>query len=422
MDSGALAEAYAVTELLGVGSSAEVWKCSHRGTNRPFAAKVHKKSAVSELGSKEFRSEVAIMGRLRHPNVIQLEEVLEDDTAVYAVMELAQGGSLQGVLSRPLLYTERLAAELLFNAFSAVDYLHRHGIAHCDIKPENLLLKHPLPNDSIQLTRWTHLLTAVKLADFGFARHVGEEDALTDCCGTPYYIAPEVLEAGYYKTGRPYGRSCDVWSLAVTGFVAITGTQPFHGHRKGALFAAIVKGDWAFPGSCTLSEVARDFFRSLITRRSKRLTASEALEHPWIVNRSSQPPSPASNSPGLLMVQTPPGGSSEDIPSPQHIWGPSPTRNPLAVHIPAVYSPLSPEGPRRRDSLPRLTPMVRQQTRVDIKADSAVRETQMVAVVLQTAAELSPTPSPSAAPPAVAVADSVTNLTWGWPTVRCGAF
>eukprot|EP00667_Euglena_gracilis_P017042 EG_transcript_17891 len=332
LPTGEFENKYILQDLIGSGTYAEVWRCTKRGTQRDFAAKrIVKAGPESRKSSaKSFHTEVEVMrrlGALHHPHLIQLEELVDDGAALYLVMELAQGGSLWQVLSIPLLYPEPLAAELLANVLEALAYLHHNGVVHCDVKPENLLMKYPLPTNRDQLQRSSHLLTAVKLADFGLAAIVGETDTLQRCCGTPYYIAPEVLRCGYYRTGPPYGRACDVWSLGVTGYVMLTGCPPFQAHKQAALFSAIVKGDWAFPPAAQLSEAARDFLRHLLVPCDLRPTASQALRHPWLAqHRAARPPA----LPDVLPV---PGPGPHGTPADPALPSPGPSCHPPPICI-----------------------------------------------------------------------------------------
>ena len=191
-----------------------------------------------------------------------------------------------------------MAAQLLRNLLSAVAYMHANRVVHCDIKPENILLAHALPQSRPDIKNNPRLMTAIKVADFGFARVVGDRDSLTRCCGTPYYVAPEVLRCGYYRDGPAYGKGCDVWSVGVLGFVILTGVPPFQAQKQKDLFASIVKGKWSFPKSCALSDQGRDFFRRLLVPDPRaRVTAAEALQHPWIHDKC------ASNTTHLPAVQ-----------------------------------------------------------------------------------------------------------------------
>ena len=184
-------------------------------------------------------------------------------------------------------FSEQAVAQLLHNVLSAVAYMHEHRVVHRDIKPSNVLVERALPTSLIVLRKSLDLLTGIKVADFGFARVVDPRDSLTGCCGTPYYIAPEILRCGYYQDGPAYGLGCDLWSLGVLGYVLLTGAPPFQARARRDLIAAIVEGHWAFPVACAVSEPCRDFFgRLLVPDPAARLTAAAALQHPWIQDRS----------------------------------------------------------------------------------------------------------------------------------------
>eukprot|EP00667_Euglena_gracilis_P004859 EG_transcript_4890 len=274
---------YMTLETVGTGCYAAVKRCLQLTSSREFAVKCCAKAGMKESLLKGLQHEVAAMQALRHPHIIGLQEVFNTPDALYIVMEYVRGGTVYDLITMPFQYPEAAAAALMRNTLLALQHMHEHRIAHCDIKPENLLLEFALPHSKSELRRQPKLLSAVKIADFGFARFVGETDDLTRCCGTPYYIAPEVLQCGYFHTGGPYGRQADLWSLGVVGYVILTGKPPFQAAKRAELFSNIVRGKWSLPLTLELSEAGQDFLQKLLVVDPKeRYTASQALEHPWI--------------------------------------------------------------------------------------------------------------------------------------------
>jgi len=162
-------------------------------------------------------------------------------------------------------YTEKDAAAIVAKILSAVDYLHNTGIAHRDLKPENLLLR--------------NADTDVVLSDFGLSKIMGEETMMSTACGTPYYVAPEVLSASGYD------REVDLWSIGVITYLLLCGFPPFYGESLPEVFEQIMKAEFDFPDPywTEISKEAKDFIsKLLVVDAKKRLTAVQALQHPWV--------------------------------------------------------------------------------------------------------------------------------------------
>merc|ERR1712000_656975 len=189
-------------------------------------------------------TEVDILTQVDHPNIISLEEVFDTPDTLYLVMELITGGELFDKITEIGAYSEQTAAELVKNIVSAVKYLHDRGIAHRDLKPTNLLLK-----DDEDLTN-------VKIADFGLSKIMGDNTMMQTACGTPIYVAPEVL------SGEAYEKEVDMWSIGVITYILLCGFPPFFDD---------------------VSDQAKDFIDNLLlVDPALRLTAEQALEHPWL--------------------------------------------------------------------------------------------------------------------------------------------
>ncbi|KAJ8029482.1 Calcium/calmodulin-dependent protein kinase type IV [Holothuria leucospilota] len=256
--------AYILKDELGRGATSVVKKCVQVGTERPFAVKVIKKS----VDQKVVRSEVAILLRLNHPNVIKLHEIFESETELFLVLELVTGGELFERIVAKGSYTERDAASVVRQICDAVAFLHDNDIVHRDLKPENLLYAN-MDEDA-----------PLKLADFGLSKICSQDVNMKTVCGTPGYCAPEVLY------GKTYGPEVDMWSIGVITYILLCGFEPFYDERGDSyVYRKILKADYEFisPWWDPVSLSARDFINKLlIADPRKRLTAKQALSHPWV--------------------------------------------------------------------------------------------------------------------------------------------
>jgi len=182
-------------------------------------------------------------------------------------MELMSGGDLFDRIGTKKSYSEADARDLVVKMLKAVSFCHRRKIAHCDMKPKNLLLMSD-DNDSF-----------IKLADFGFAARVHRPKSLTKQCGTPFFVAPEIL------TRKPYDQQSDMWSVGCIVFLLLSGNLPFMGRSQKELFQKIVAGKFEFKEDewAGVSDDAKDLVRKLLVLDpDKRITANDALRHPWL--------------------------------------------------------------------------------------------------------------------------------------------
>jgi|Transcript_59479 serine/threonine protein kinase len=288
--SGTFNGIYQLGEELGRGSFAVVHKCVNKKSGKSFAVKVVNKCKTTPSQLKDLDAEISIMRKLRHESIISLYEVVASATSLYIILELVRGGDLFHMISKLKHYSETVAAQLMANFMSALDYMHKQGVAHRDLKPDNMLLMNPMPKNMAGLKYESKLLSEIKIADFGFAQECGNEDNMTKCCGTPYYIAPEVLECGLYKTGPPYGKQVDMWSAGVICYVLLSGSPAFQAQKRDQLFKLIVKAEFSFTGQLwdRISADAKDLISKLLVKSpKKRYTAQDALGHQWL--KDSQP-------------------------------------------------------------------------------------------------------------------------------------
>jgi len=215
------------------------------------------------------------MQKLQHPNIIQLVEVIDTADTLFLVLEFASGGELFDAIVAKGSYSESEAAKIVRQIIGAIHYVHGHGIAHRDLKPENLLLTKEEGADGTDLF--------IKIADFGLSKDFGAEQMATSC-GTPDYVAPEVLG------GQPYDSAVDIWSIGVITYVLLCGFPPFYGESQPELFENIMKGNYDFPDPewSGVSEDAKDFIRKmLVVDPEKRYNAEQCLKDKWLMEYAS---------------------------------------------------------------------------------------------------------------------------------------
>lgn len=213
--------------------------------------------------------EVQIILSVSHPNIVRTIDVFVRSRRIHFVMEYLAGGELFDFIAENTHFTETHAAAVMADLLNALSYLHSRGIAHRDVKLENLLCA----NSTWPLN--------VKLADFGFANYVSKTDGpmLSSFVGTPYYIAPEMLR------GSPHGRAVDVWASGVVMYILLSGKFPFGGKNESEYYQRVLSKEAYFPSEewGNVSEEAKNLVRGMLSKDpTKRLTADECLEHPWL--------------------------------------------------------------------------------------------------------------------------------------------
>mmetsp|Transcript_8373 Transcript_8373/g.17865 ORF Transcript_8373/g.17865 Transcript_8373/m.17865 type:complete len:337 (+) Transcript_8373:63-1073(+) len=265
------------SRILGCGRQGSVRECINRQTGRRLAVKSIRKSAPA-VHPRNLIREATLLAEVKHPHIIPFVEVCEDDENFHIITEICEGGDLFDRTSSKAsngdegCFSELQAARILYEILHAVRYLHQHNVLHRDIKPENILFQTLDENSPI------------KLIDFGLARkhfpHKGEPP-LTSVSGTPYYIAPEVLR-------KSYDKACDVWSVGVIAHILLCGQPPFNGANGKVICRSVVIDPVRFSSKVwkDISVSAKDFVARLLRKDpKKRLTAEQALRHPWILNQ-----------------------------------------------------------------------------------------------------------------------------------------
>ncbi|XP_064200719.1 serine/threonine-protein kinase DCLK2-like isoform X3 [Anguilla rostrata] len=267
--ASAILDKYKVGKVIGDGNFAVVKECVERSTGKEFALKIIDKAKCS---GKEhlIANEVAVLRRVKHPNIIMLIEEVDTPTELYLVMELVKGGDLFDAITSSTKYTERDASAMVFNLAGALKYLHQMSIVHRDIKPENLLVcEYPDGTKSL------------KLGDFGLATVV--EGPLYTVCGTPTYVAPEIIA----ETG--YGLKVDIWAAGVITYILLCGFPPFRSEKnvQEDLFDQILVGRLDFPAPYwdNITDSAKELIgRMLQVNVEARYTAEDVLSHPWVTD------------------------------------------------------------------------------------------------------------------------------------------
>nr|XP_014285351.1 calcium/calmodulin-dependent protein kinase type II alpha chain isoform X2 [Halyomorpha halys] len=286
---------YDLKEELGKGAFSVVRRCVQKCTGHEFAAKIinTKKLSAREkqhqanyymngfsrrrfwmLYSKHFQKlerEARICRKLQHPNIVRLHDSIQEENYHYLVFDLVTGGELfEDIVAREF-YSEADASHCIQQILESVNHCHQNGVVHRDLKPENLLLASKAKG------------AAVKLADFGLAIEVqGEQHAWFGFAGTPGYLSPEVLKK------EPYGKPVDIWACGVILYILLVGYPPFWDEDQHRLYAQIKSGSYDYPSPewDTVTPEAKNLINQMLTvNPAKRITASDALKHPWICQR-----------------------------------------------------------------------------------------------------------------------------------------
>ncbi|KAF8943241.1 hypothetical protein BGZ47_005665 [Haplosporangium gracile] len=262
-----LLELYEITDhVLGVGTFATVREIRLKSSGQSFALKIILKKTLQGKGAM-LDTEISVLSQVRHRNCVSLLEMFETEDAVFLITDLAEGGELFEQLLQKGCYTEGDAARLVREILLGVEYLHSMEIVHRDLKPENLLFLDKSENARLLIT------------DFGLSKVLTSgEDVLMTACGTPGYVAPEVLE----QIG--HGKPVDMWSLGVIAYTLLCGYTPFWGDDQQALFENIIAGQYQFEEEYwrDISPLAKNFINTLLVRPAEiRSTATQALAHPW---------------------------------------------------------------------------------------------------------------------------------------------
>ncbi|XP_073432351.1 serine/threonine-protein kinase DCLK2 isoform X1 [Dendrobates tinctorius] len=272
LDASIILEKYKIGKVIGDGNFAVVKECVERSTGKEYALKIIDKAKC--CGKEHLiENEVSILRQVKHPNIIMLIEEMDTTTELYLVMELVKGGDLFDAITSSTKYTERDASAMIYNLASAMKYLHSLHIVHRDIKPENLLV-----------CEYPDRTKSLKLGDFGLATIV--DGPLYTVCGTPTYVAPEIIA----ETG--YGLKVDIWAAGVITYILLCGFPPFRSENnlQEDLFDQILIGKLEFPSPYwdNITESAKELISCMLqVNVEDRFTADQILSHPWVSDDAS---------------------------------------------------------------------------------------------------------------------------------------
>ncbi|KAH0470055.1 hypothetical protein IEQ34_001613 [Dendrobium chrysotoxum] len=260
---------YRIGDEIGRGRFGVVYRCYSPDSGEIFAVKSVDKSLLSDavdFECAEREAKITQLASVGNPHVVQIHAVYEDETAIHLVMDLCEGGDLFDRIAAcegaPM--GEADAAAVITVLMEALAICHRRGVAHRDVKPDNVLFDGE---------------GRLRLADFGSAECFGDGRPMNGVVGTPYYVAPEVVEGG------EYGEKVDVWSAGVVLYIMLGGIPPFYGETATEIFDAVLRGNLRFPTRVFggVSPLAKDLIRRMLCKDvSRRLSAEQVLRHPWI--------------------------------------------------------------------------------------------------------------------------------------------
>ncbi|XP_056119740.1 calcium/calmodulin-dependent protein kinase (CaM kinase) II beta 1 isoform X26 [Rhinichthys klamathensis goyatoka] len=264
---------YQLYEELGKGAFSVVRRCVKLSTGQEYAAKIINTKKLSARDHQKLEREARICRLLKHSNIVRLHDSISEEGFHYLLFDLVTGGELfEDIVAREY-YSEADASHCIQQILEAVLHCHQMGVVHRDLKPENLLLASKCKN------------AAVKLADFGLAIEVqGDQQAWFGFAGTPGYLSPEVLRK------EAYGKPVDIWACGVILYILLVGYPPFWDEDQHKLYQQIKAGAYDFPSPewDTVTPEAKNLINQMLTiNPGKRITAQEALKHPWVCQRST---------------------------------------------------------------------------------------------------------------------------------------
>ncbi|PAA69054.1 hypothetical protein BOX15_Mlig023618g1, partial [Macrostomum lignano] len=270
---------YEPKEILGRGLSSVVRRCVEKSSKTEFAVKVidlNNLDTNSEDARQDALKELRILRLVQgHPNIILLHDHFETEAYIFFVFEICPHGELFEHLNKVVRMSEKRTRGVMRQLLDALEFLHSRQIVHRDIKAENILLDAEM---------------SVKLTDFGFATEVETDDCLTDLCGTPSYLSPEILVVNMYESRsiRGYGRPVDMWASGVLMYTLLVGSPPFWHRRQMTMLRMIMEGRFSLdtPEWEEVSEAAKSLIASLLrVDPGQRLTSVQALAHPFFAKQ-----------------------------------------------------------------------------------------------------------------------------------------
>uniref|UniRef100_A0A8C9T102 Myosin light chain kinase, smooth muscle n=1 Tax=Scleropages formosus TaxID=113540 RepID=A0A8C9T102_SCLFO len=256
---------YDVQERLGTGKFGQVFKLVEKATKKVWAGKFIK--AFSAKDKESVRQEIGIMNCLHHAKLVQCVDAFEGKSDIVMVMEMISGGELfERIIDEDFELTEREVIKYMLQIVDGVQFIHKQGIVHLDLKPENIMC--------INKTG-----TKIKLIDFGLARRLENSGSLKVLFGTPEFVAPEVINY------EPIGYPTDMWSIGVICYILVSGLSPFMGDNDNETLSNVTSASWDFEDEAfdEISEEAKDFISQLLKKNlNARMTCARCFEHPWL--------------------------------------------------------------------------------------------------------------------------------------------
>lgn len=268
-------EDFTIGQLIGEGNFAKVHVGIKKSDEKTYAIKSLSKADITSSTRRQSSviNEIDILRELNHKNIIKLYEVYESDRYIHLILEYLDGGELFNRLKHKGQYQEKDAIFVMKNLLEALNFQHNNGIIHRDLKPENLILASKNDDHSI------------KIADFGLASYIQKGEVLYLRCGSPGYIAPELLQ------DKGYSCKGDIYSAGVILYVMLTGRHPFPGASINEILLKNKNADVQYPSQLwtNISEEAKDLVKKLLQQNPRnRISAEEALTHTWFKSSESQ--------------------------------------------------------------------------------------------------------------------------------------
>eukprot|EP00070_Physeter_catodon_P003014 XP_007106321.2 myosin light chain kinase, smooth muscle isoform X2 [Physeter catodon] len=256
---------YDIEERLGSGKFGQVFRLVEKKTGKIWAGKFFK--AYSAKEKENIRQEISIMNCLHHPKLVQCVDAFEEKANIVMVLEIVSGGELfERIIDEDFELTERECIKYMRQISEGVEYIHKQGIVHLDLKPENIMCVNKTG-------------TRIKLIDFGLARRLENAGSLKVLFGTPEFVAPEVINY------EPIGYATDMWSIGVICYILVSGLSPFMGDNDNETLANVTSATWDFDDEAfdEISDDAKDFISSLLKKDMKnRLDCTQCLQHTWL--------------------------------------------------------------------------------------------------------------------------------------------
>jgi len=276
-DAERFKSSYKIMNKVGQGTFGSVFRVIHKNTDEIRAMKMIKRSIIElQDDEQKFLKEIQILIQLDHINIVKLYEYFIDKTNYYVILEFVCGGDLYDTMSNWQNYSEAKAGYIMRQLLSCVNYLHSHNIVHRDLKPENLMVER---QSSKKKTNEADNEINIKLIDFGTCNFFDGKTPLTSIVGTPFYMAPEVLQ-------NCYTEKCDIWSCGVILYTLLVGYEPFEAETTEEIFKKVTKGKFNMKGPewDIISPSAKDLVQKMLTYdMNKRISAQDAFNHEWFV-------------------------------------------------------------------------------------------------------------------------------------------